>query len=142
VKPARAGSVAALAIACGVAVAAQLDRPVAGLDVFAQATAPSDRDARPALDTLASTWRSGYAAMVLELAEFSREPNAAAPIADAEPPPLEPSDAGGPARPGPGRIAPPPPSLPPASPVRDRLLRLLERQTRQRFGRDFERWHQ
>lgn len=72
--------------------------PLLPLEVVAQAAASADRDANAALARIGDQWRTGYASMLLDLAEFNRSSG-------------------------------------------ERTLRFLERQTGQRFGRDFDRWH-
>ena len=99
-------------------------------------------DAKRALDQLAEQWRPGYAPMLLDLAEFSRAgtyvPGGELPM---------PSIVGGWSGPanfgfqglGDTNVQAGPR---PVTPVRERLLRFLERTTGQRFGFDLNKWHQ
>ena len=130
------------------------------LEVFTRAADRSDGEAREALKVLSQTWRSGYAAMVLELAELTSSlgldpkssplDNAAqrpSPLnsrsapSDPVEPPLAPSQNIGPRQPI-NQTADFEPSWRAASPVQERLARFLERQTGQRFGQDLGRWRQ
>ena len=106
-----------------VTVRGQARAPVP-LDVIARAASVVEAEARPALDILEKNWHDRYVAMLLELAELS----VARPTARAQDAPLEPGVSD----------APPPPAI---SPARERLIRFLERQTGQRFGFDFDKWH-
>jgi hypothetical protein len=109
-----------------------------GLDVFARAAARSDDEARAALAELARRWRPGYAAMVLDLAEMSRPTTRAL-----DPTPRFPTRGDDPEAADRPAAAPgdEEPAARAVSPVRERLLRFLEKQTGKRFGHDFERWH-
>ena len=104
-----------------------------------RAASTKGADARAALDQLAGQWRPGYAPMLLDLAEFSRAREDAAADAIDLSRPGGAIDAEDLVRGGPGLDALTPR---PVSPVRERLLRFLERTTRQRFGLDFDKWHQ
>jgi hypothetical protein len=146
----RAATITRLALLGGVVIAtagslglrAQPTAPWLPLDVVAAAASLKDANAKPALDRLAKQWRVGYAPMLLDLAEFSRAPGATSPAPDA----VDLSRPGGAAdaddllRGSPNTDAAAAPR--PVSPVRERLIRFLERATRQRFGQDFEKWHQ
>jgi hypothetical protein len=136
-----------LMIVAGVlAIAAAGSRPLAqqaagdiGLDVFARAAGLDDREAGAALAEIATRWRAAYAAMVLDLAEFSRPSRSALPETARFPS----------RRDEPDRVAEraldatadSDPVERAWSPVRDRLLRFLGQQTGKGFGHDFERWH-
>lgn len=79
------GGAATLALAlCGLPPVADLQTvaPVP-LDVFARAAATSEREARPALNTIAANWRAGYVAMLLELAELSVAPRGSGGVSPA-----------------------------------------------------------
>ncbi len=110
------------------------------LSVFVRAASTNESEARAALDVLAADWNNRYAAIVLELAEMSRGEMVVAP------PDPDLLSAGSPddpfvRDPGPDPAAPPPARLR-QSPVRERLLRFLDRHTGRRFGGRFERWHE
>jgi hypothetical protein len=143
----RAASSAALGLmTVAVAVAAarvpQSNPHWLALDVVARVVSTKEAEARPALDQLAKQWRTGYAGMLLDLAELSRAPRSAAPRPDPGAPASQRSGVANAEellRDGPGSEVSPEPR--PVSPVRSRLLRLLERATGQRFGDDFEKWH-
>jgi hypothetical protein len=109
------------------------------VDVFARAAATSERDSKAALAELAERWKPGYAAMVLDLAELSRWSSRAKP---------QPTTGFAARRPDqdPDAVVPDEDAdadirQPPRFQVRDRLLQFLEKQTGQRFGNDFVRWH-
>lgn len=128
-------SLAAVVVLLSPALLAQrVDIP---LSVFAKAASPTESDARDALAILAADWHDRYAAILLELAEMSRgEPVPAAPATLPGVVFTDPFADPGTDRPD------GPPSLLTRSPVRERLLRFLDRQTGRRFGEDFERWHE
>jgi hypothetical protein len=137
----------AVVVALGSSAAALLPRAQSAplwlpLEVVTRVVLPKDSDARPALDQLAKHWRTGYAGMLLDLAELSRAPRNAPPPPDSGAPASQRSGVGSAEdllRDGPGVDAASQPR--PVSPVRSRLLRFLERATGQRFGDDFENWH-
>jgi hypothetical protein len=112
------------------------------LDVVARVVSPKDAEAKSALDQIAKQWRTGYAGMLLDLAELSRAPRTTAPRPDGATPASQRSGPGNAEellRDGSASEVSPEPR--PVSPVRIRLLRFLERATGQRFGDDFEKWH-
>lgn len=105
-----------------------------GLQVFVDATSQDERKAEAALATLAGSWRDGYAALVLDLARFTRpRPQ---PRMEGGP---GPSPGGGFASQG-GRSRGAPPPVHPTTKVRERLLRFLEEQTGQGLGEDLGAW--
>lgn len=123
------------------AIRAQSAPPWLPLEVLTRAASTRGADARRALDQLAEQWRPGYAPMLLDLAEFTRAPFFAAAVDFSElnvgfsAVGVESSFQG-----LPNLSVPDAPR--PISAVRDRLLRFLERTTQQRFGLDFDKWHQ
>ena len=112
------------------------------LEVVTRAGSIRRDDARRALDQLAEQWRPGYAPMLLDLAGHSR----ARLLVPASNLPM-PSIVGGWSGPanapfqglGDTSVQSGPRLV---TPVRDRLLRFLERTTGQRFGLDLNKWHQ
>ncbi|MEO5740257.1 MAG: DUF3179 domain-containing protein [Vicinamibacterales bacterium] len=130
----------AVAALC-VTLASRVDLPARqegppGLDVFLRARSPNDRDASQALKQIAAVWKDSYASMIYDMARLVRGPRGssddlgadqAAPFEDAETP-------DNPRRPTMGAI------LREEPPVRARLLRFLEQQTRQRFRNDLAAW--
>src|SRR5262245_52651351 len=106
------------------------------LDVrlFLEASSTDERLAQPALDAIGRAWSDDYASLVLDLLRFTRPARARLEESDF---PLDPDEP--PARPDP---FPPPGRAPPdpTTPVRDRLIRFLEKRTGQRFGHDLKRW--
>jgi hypothetical protein len=128
------------AAAAGFARAA--DSPSAPPDVrlFVQAASPDEKRAEAALDRIEARWKDGYAPLVVDIARFLRGPlrrapeGAAAPAQDDGRGPLGP--AGRSAFPQAGSFDP----VGPATRIRDRLVRFLERRTGQRFGHDLRRW--
>ena len=121
------------------AIRAQSAPPWLPLEVVMRAASTKGVDARGALDQLAEQWRPGYAPMLLDLAEFSRAPRRAEPVIDLSQA-VGAADAAGlfQGLPNMGGAEGPWP----VSPVRERLLRFLERATGQRFGLAFSKWHQ
>jgi hypothetical protein len=134
--PIACGAFAAL-LWCGWIVVAAQPRELP-LSELAQAASPDAATAREALASIEAQWDDRYAALLIELAEMSHgEAVVAPPDPFSRNAPTDPLDAGG----GSGWPAPPGMRLV-RSPVRDRLVRLLERTTGQRFGDDFERWYE
>lgn len=114
--------------------------------VFFDAAAPDARVAKPALDALeASAWKTGYTAMLVDLARFLPRPRRPFEANADETQAAADDDGLGPgAAPGFGRDAGFAGSgAGPASPAalaRDRLVRLLQKKTGKRFGHDLDRW--
>jgi hypothetical protein len=135
------GLAAGMAAAVGPTFQPQPSSPWLPLDVVVRVVSTKDADAKPALDQIAKQWRTGYAGMLLDLAELSRAPRTTSVRPDSAPASQRsgPGDAEEMLRDGPGSGVSPEPR--PVSPVRSRLLRFLERATGQRFGEDFEKWH-
>jgi hypothetical protein len=102
-------------------------RGTAALDVFARAASIHEAEARPALALIERDWNNSYVSMLLELAEMSVAPPSKTPQVGVAP-------GGEPGNPDGSASRP-------ISPSRERLVRFLERQTGQRFGFDFDRWH-
>lgn len=108
---------------------------------FLEAMTVDDREADEALDRLAERWHDGYAAIVIDLARFTR-PDEASRTVDVSgvQPPVDPQGLTF----APGRTGAQFRNIggrrDPTAPIRARLLRFLERQTGQRFGDDLDRW--
>ena len=132
----RVAGVLAIAVAGSRPLAQQAARDP-GLEVFARAAGLDEREAGAALAELTKRWRAAYAAMVLDLAEFSRPSRAALPETARFPSRRDEPDRVV-ERPLDG-IADSEPVERAWSPVRDRLLRFLGQQTGKGFGHDFER---
>lgn len=99
---------------------------------FVEAASSHDATSEAALNEIRSGWREGYAALIIEIARMMRPPRPSPVGGEADASALA-SDA---SRPEPGaRLVPDR-----GSPVRRRLLRFLEGQTRQRFGDDLDQW--
>jgi hypothetical protein len=110
------------------------------LELFFTAVGADARRADAALAEIAKAWQPGYAAMLVDLARLPWTSATPSTTDDGVPPPPaldEPSDGRGQAS---GRGPDVGPPLRQGSPVRQRLVRFLERQTRQRFGLDLEKW--
>jgi hypothetical protein len=110
------------------------------LALFFAAASADEKQAKAALERLAEGWQEGYAGMIVDIARFLRGPRFLR------------TDTGGGDEdeieeqsedPFAGRFdSPPVHAAEPASPVRQRLLRFLERQTGQSFGQDLAKWRQ
>ena len=106
---------------------------------FFDAASPDDRVAKAAVQELASSWRDGYAAMIVDLVRRmrpSRGPREAidesALVTDDE----RTSAA-------PGRLSDDLTQAPDrGSPIRQRLIGFLEKQTKRSFGDDLNRWRE
>ncbi|MBI2840981.1 MAG: DUF3179 domain-containing protein [Acidobacteria bacterium] len=107
------------------------------VNLFFQAAAIDEKQARLALEAIATGWRDGYAAMLVDLARLLPAARDRAPLS------LRPDD-GGPDRPdSPFAGLPEPPApLDPRTEARQRVVRFLEKQTGERFGDDLNRWRQ
>ena len=134
---------AALLLVAGCPMAAQAPSGPPPLALFFEAASSDAAVADRALKSLASSWRQGYAAMLIDLARFlnpvPRDSSAGSP--QRRPPDL----AGGPPANDPImlplEVGPAgPPTM--VHPVRARLIRFLERQTSQRFGDDLRKWRE
>lgn len=110
--------------------------------LFFQALSRNGAEAQAALDMLAKTWRDGYAGMIVDLARLLPGPprvRGQAMEGTGFAPDDERSglDTGPPSRVAEVEGAP---SLRPADPRRQRLIRFLEKRTGQRFGDDLRAW--
>ncbi|MEO7274704.1 MAG: hypothetical protein ABIX28_10505 [Vicinamibacterales bacterium] len=100
---------------------------------FLDAGSRDDEVAGLALTAIAAAWKDSYTPMLIDLARLmpgarraaTPSPGAAASLPDDKPAARGPDEAG---------------PATPASPARPRLIAFLERQTRQRFGDDLNRW--
>ena len=139
----RAHAAALVFVAFGAAApsgAAARDPPP-DLRTFLEAASADEKVARAALDTIAATWRDGYAPLFVDLARFMRSARRAGPAGDEKGPSLDDGDRGGGGGPSGGSGFPDSASdRPPSAQIRARLLRFLEKQTGQRFGDDLGRW--
>ncbi len=122
-----------LVAAAGAAAAADRDPDI---QFFFDAASTDERRARAALDAIASAWKPGYAALLIDLARFlpvSRPAPAQDPIVELEDSAF-------------GRAVPPAPDPLSASAgasgshARRRLTAFLQKQTGQRFGDDLRAW--
>jgi len=109
--------------------------------LFFQAASTDRKAAREALEQIAAAgWRDGYAALIVDLARFLPAPGQRVSAVDG----ALVGEAGS-GRPGPSgaavdfgqRVGR---QRTPKSDARDRLIRFLAKQTRQRFGQDLRRW--
>jgi hypothetical protein len=119
--------------------------PPPDVGLFFQAAGADEKEARRALDAIAGGWRDGYAALLLDIVRFiapsrSRRPGGETGALEDEAFPDDDFDAraGGPI--GRSEAARARAPDPPGVFIRSRLLRFLERQTRQRLGDDLGRW--
>jgi len=103
---------------------------------FLQAGSPSEREASQALNQIAAVWKDSYASMIYDMARLIRSPrrSSADLAADQASPFEDPEVAAGPRRPTMAL------TLQEEPPVRARLLRFLEQQTRQRLRGDLAAW--
>ncbi len=132
----------ALALAIWSTTAAGTGQPVPALELFVRAGSLNDREANRALEEIGAVWQDGYAAMIVDMARLMRRAPARGGDAD-----LDASFDDNPGAPPGGRALEPggvevPAPVRRESIVRRRLLRFLERQTRQRFGEDLNGWRE
>lgn len=125
-------------VACGASVG-RSGESAPDVRLFFEAAARDDRQAEIALDGIASAWRDGYAAPILDLARFF--PPVRRPPASGDVPEVAPDDD------APGRINrglesahPPATTFDAGSLIRQRLTRFLEKQTGRRHGDDLRAW--
>jgi hypothetical protein len=107
---------------------------------FLEAASTDDRPARAALDELAAAWKDAYAAMIIDLARQMRPSRPA--IRESTESALVLDDERGVASPERRSIDDMPERRDAGSPIRRRLIAFLERQTKQRFGDDLNRWRE
>src|SRR5688572_26595878 len=109
------------------------------LELFFAAASADGKVAEAALADIGRAWTNGYAAMIVDLARLMRGPRRG-PAETAELPPAvdDDSDRGQPAARADRDLTAA--AADRGSPSRRRLLAFLERQTRQRFGDDLNRW--
>jgi len=109
--------------------------------LFFQAMSQDAAEAQSALATLGSSWRDGYAGMIVDLARLipsapprlrARAPGATGTAPD--------EDGSGASTGTLGEGIEVGPSIPPLDPRRSRLIRFLEKQTGERFGDDLRAW--
>lgn len=123
-------------IALGLLGAAAADVP--DVHLFFQAASLEDEQSRAALGSLAAAWKDGYAGLIVDLARFMRRARRPDPGSseddltglDADERPSAPRDGLESASERPD----------PSSLVRQRLIRFLAKQTRQRHGEDLRAW--
>lgn len=110
--------------------------------LFFEAASTDEKTSKQALDRIALSWRDNYAALVVDLARLLPGPSSVA--GDEEPASVDPE--GGFSR---GPIPSAAGGFPeagvtvrqsPRARVRERLVRFLEKRTKQRFGHDLRRW--
>jgi hypothetical protein len=104
--------------------------------LFIRAASTDARTADAALEEIASGWRDGYAAMIVDMARLMPSaPSAAAGERIAVDPEAQPPF---------GAAGPPSPAARrhPAALVRARLIRFLEHRTGKRFGNDLWKWRE
>ncbi len=132
-------------LCCGGAGAEPAEKTPADVRLFFQAASRDEKASRAAIEAIASSWRDGYAGMIVDVARFLRSSRRRVGPGDIEAPgdslPDE-SEPGGIRADRGGARAPQLPEVPrdPSSLARARLIRLLEKQTGQRFGDDLRRW--
>jgi hypothetical protein len=106
---------------------------------FLEAASADDRTARAALAELAAAWKDAYAAMIIDMARQMRSPRRA--IGESPEATLVLDDEGGATSLG-RRSIDVPEQRDAGSPTRRRLIAFLERQTKQGFGDDLNRWRE
>ena len=117
--------------------------PPPDIRTFLEAASADEKVAKPALDTIATSWKDGYAPLIVDLARFMRSARPTRPAGDEEGSSLDDGDrrggggaAGRSGFPDSGSAS----GLPRSARIRARLLGFLEKQTGQRFGDDLGRW--
>lgn len=122
-------------------VSAQPAHPV--IDDFASATSLDEKVAEAALGRIASQWKDDYAALFIDLARFYRPLRSAGPGTGGDEGTIVPEDestSGGPPSRNGSASFPTAPRDTPGAKVRARLIRFLEKQTKQKFGDDLKAW--
>ncbi len=110
------------------------------LAAFFAAASADEKQAKAGLERLAAGWQEGYAGMIVDIARFLRGPRFRRVEDDAGEGEEAAEDSEDPFA---GRFdSPPAHTAEPPSPVRQRLLRFLEKQTGQSFGQDLAAWRQ
>ena len=120
------------AILLALLAVAWTQRAAPGLELFFRAASNDGRQADAALEDLAPLWRDSYTPLIVDLARLilpASRGSAQAPTVEWRVPPAAATALDGPQA----------PAIPPA---RARLIRFLERQTKQRFGNDLGRWRE
>ena len=134
------GALAPLRSVAAVILAVAVTAPSApALARFFEATSPDERASKPALTEIAASWKDGYAAMVIDMARQMRP--ARGPREANDEPALAPDDertATAPGRPSADLTQAPERG----SPIRQRLIGFLEKQTKRSFGDDLNRWRE
>lgn len=138
----RRAAAPAIALTLGSMVAAAAGQPAPALELFVRAGSINDREANRALEDIGAGWQDGYTPMIIDMARLMRRAPPRGGDAD-----LGASFDDDPGSPPGGRALEPSGADVPApvrreSIVRSRLLRFLERQTRQRFGEDLNGWRE
>jgi hypothetical protein len=122
----------------GVPQAPSPDSQAPALELFFRAASREEKEANAAIKELAKGWRDDYAAMIVDMARLMRPASRGPDILHEEVPPPD-DEAGAAPTPVPGLMTP---TGAPASPVRSRLTRLLQKQTGRRFGDDLWAWRE
>ena len=107
---------------------------------FLEAASADEKMAKAALDTLAASWKDGYAPLLVDLARFMRSARRTGPAGDEEPSLDDGDRRGGDGVSGHSGFPDSASGGPPSARIRERLLRFLEKQTGQGFGDDLGRW--
>ncbi|MGQ0732707.1 MAG: DUF3179 domain-containing protein [Acidobacteriota bacterium] len=139
----RATRAAAVTLSILVGLHAQVRTPdeAPALELFFTGAGPDDRKAREALDQLSARWRDAYASMIVDLARLMR-PAPRRDGAEAEPMFADEETNEFTTSRGADGLAGNPGPMRRESRIRQRLLSFLERQTKQRFGDDLNRWRE
>jgi hypothetical protein len=107
--------------------------------LFFEATSPDESKAQAALAKIAASWKDGYTPIFIDIVRLiERAPRRAETLSEITLLP-EPDEAGRPPRVGQPTVARPA-SIDSGTRIRERFIRFLEKQTRQRFGDDLNRW--
>lgn len=123
-------------VVTGLAIVPVLAQQPPSLQLFFDAASTDERRAETALRELGRVWKDSYTALIVDLARFLPAAGGAAGSERERLLLLRPDDVGLPADAEPVRPASP------AALARVRLVRFLERQTRQRFGDDLGSWRE
>ncbi|MEX2271923.1 MAG: DUF3179 domain-containing protein [Vicinamibacterales bacterium] len=104
------------------------------LTLFFEAASPDAKVSERALDALAAVWKDSYTALLVDVARFlpRSAPGPGVDVLSLDP------DTGGSFGTGDGRAV----RSTPAARTRARIVRFLERQTKQRFGDDLGQWRE
>src|SRR6266851_85333 len=109
------------------------------IERFIEASSTDQRSAKAALEDLGATWKNSYTAMIIDMARMMRPPRRVIEAPAESALTFDDERSGTDTDRSSTTITEP---LDHGSPVRRRLIAFLERQTKQSFGQDLNRWRE